>query len=242
MAQSDPPHPSGIPDNSTSPDVILIADDDEFFRMALRTILTKIVEGAQIQETSSLDEAVEYLSETGTVTLALFDLNMPGMESAANLRAVRECFPQTLVAVVSASRRRADILLALEAGAHGYIPKRLGVVELAAAIQTVRSGAIYVPASITDLSGTEGEPNRPLNASVAARPAASEMGLTPRQRDVLELIVQGMSNKEIARALGLGEGTVKVHVAALFRVLGVTSRTGAAAAGIRMLELRPSQH
>ncbi len=242
MASSGSPHQNRVRQRSTAGELILIADDDEFFRMALRTILTKTFDGAQIIETASLDEAVEYLSETGTVTLALFDLNMPGMESAANLRAVRECFPQTLVTVVSASRRRADILLALEAGAHGYIPKRLGVVELAAAIQTVRSGAIYVPASITDLSGTEGEPNRPLIASVAASPSASEMGLTPRQRDVLELIVQGMSNREIARALNLGEGTVKVHVAALFRVLGVTSRTGAAAAGIRLLEPRPGQN
>src|SRR4028118_2177640 len=171
MASSAPPHQNRVRQRSTGGDVILIADDDEFFRIALRAILTKIVEGAQIIETASLDEAVECLSETGTVTLALFDLNMPGMESAASLRAVRECFPQTLVAVVSASRRRADILLAIEAGAHGYIPKSLGVAELAAAIQTVRSGTIYVPASLTDLSGTEGEPNRSLTTRVAARPS-----------------------------------------------------------------------
>jgi DNA-binding NarL/FixJ family response regulator len=242
MALSDPRHPGGAPGKSTTGDVILIADDDEFFRVALRTILTMTFDGAQIIETASLDEAVECLSETSTVTLALFDLNMPGMESAASLRAVRECFPDVKVAMVSASRRRNDILLALEAGAHGYIPKALGAVEMAAAITTVRSGSIYVPALLTDLSGTEGEPNRPLIASAPTSPPAPETGLTPRQRDVLELIVQGMSNKEIARALGLGEGTVKVHVAALFRVLGVTSRTGAAAAGIRLLEPRPGQH
>ena len=242
MALSDPRHPGGAAGKSTTGDVILIADDDEFFRVAVRTILAMTFDGAQIIETASLDEAVEQLSETRTVTLALFDLNMPGMESAASLRAVRECFPDVKVAMVSASKRRSDILLALEAGAHGYIPKGLGVVELAAAIQAVRSGTIYVPASLTDLSGTEGEPNRSLTTRVAARPSASEMGLSPRQHQVLELLVQGKSNKEIARALKLGEGTVKVHVAALFRVLGVTSRSAAAAAGFRMLEPRTEQH
>src|SRR5687767_11174223 len=113
MASSDPLHRGETRQRSTGGEAILIADDDEFFRMALRTILTRSVEGVQILETASLDEAVERLSEAGPVALALFDLAMPGMESAASLRAVRECFPQTLVAVVSASRRRADILLAL---------------------------------------------------------------------------------------------------------------------------------
>ena len=238
MASSKPHRNTGTHPRSTSAEIILIADDDEFFRMALRTILTRTVEDAQILETASLDDAVECLSQTGTVALALFDLNMPGMESAASLRAIRDCFPDVRVAMVSASRRRADILLALEAGAHGYIPKGLGAVEMAAAIKAVRSGVIYVPASLTDLSGTEVQPARLPTASAAAIPPAPEIGLTPRQRDVLELVVQGKSNKEIARVLGLGEGTVKVHVAALFRVLGVTSRTAAAAAGFRILESR----
>lgn len=236
MAQTDPPHPSGIRQTSTGSEVILIADDDEFFRMALRTILMKTIEGAQIRETTSLDEAVECLSQTSNVTLALFDLNMPGMESAASLRAVRECFPHILVAVVSASRRRDDILLALEAGAHGYIPKGLGAVELAQAIKTVRSGSIYVPVSMADLRVAEEKPPALRLRSTPVVPNPDEPSLTPRQRDVLELIVQGMSNKEIARALDLGEGTVKVHVAALFRALGITSRAAAAAAGIRLLK------
>ena len=248
MKPGKPPRNTEARPRSTSAELILIADDDEFFRVALRTILTMSFEGAQIIETASLDEAVERLSEVNDVSLAIFDLAMPGMESAASLRAVRECFPDVKVAMVSASKRRSDILQALEAGAHGYIPKGLGVVELAAAIKTVRSGAIYVPASLTDLSGTEGEPNRPLIASAAAAPptpaspSTPELGLTPRQQDVLEHLVQGKSNKEIARALKLGEGTVKVHVAALFRALGVTSRSAAAAVGFRLLEPPPGQH
>jgi DNA-binding NarL/FixJ family response regulator len=243
MPPTDPRHPGGMGPQSAGGELILVADDDEFFRMALRTILLRTVEGAEVIETASLDEALERLAETGNVTLALFDLNMPGMESAASLRAVRECFPDVQVAVVSASRRRDDMLLALEAGAHGYIPKSLGVAELATAIKVVRSGTIYVPTFIADLSGTEGEPNRPLTTTNSPAPdtsAGSLPHLSPRQSQVMMLIAQGRSNKEIARDLGLGEGTVKVHVAALFRALEVTSRTAVAAAATRLLRSHES--
>jgi DNA-binding NarL/FixJ family response regulator len=215
--------------------VYLIADDDEFFRVAMSNILRQKVGGAEVIETGSLDEAIEQLSEAGKVALALFDLAMPGMESAASLRAVRQCFPDTQVAVVSASTRRSDVLLALEAGAHGYIPKGLGIAELARALQMIRAGSIYVPTLLADLTGTENEPT-PLVMRPSASVSDPSAGLTRRQRDVLQLVVQGLANKEIARALNLGEGTIKVHVAALFRVLGVTSRSAAAAVGVRLLQ------
>lgn len=213
----------------------LVADDDEFFRMALRSILTKQLGFSEVIETASYDEAVERLSEGQGVAIALFDLAMPGMEGAASLRAIRECFPDTQAAMVSASTRRTDVLLALEAGAHGYVPKSLGVAELARALQAITEGTIYVPAFIADLATTVGELNLPLGSSLS-RPDQPDPSLTTRQRQVLDHLVAGRSNKEIARALNLGEGTVKVHVAALFRVLGVTSRAAAAAAGARLIQ------
>lgn len=212
----------------------LVADDDEFFRMALRSILQGRLGFAEVIETGSLDEAVERLSEAGRADLALFDLAMPGMESAASLRAVRECFPDLKVAVVSASSRRSDILLALQAGVHGYVPKSLGAKDLAKALEAIEGGTIYVPGLLADVSAEREPASSPLLQRVEEA-ADSVQNLTPRQRDVLHLIVQGKSNKEIARALNLGEGTVKVHVAALFRVLGVTSRSAAAAAGSRLM-------
>ena len=115
--------------------VALIADDDEFFRMALATILTGKLGFSDVVQTASLDEAVEKLSARGDVSLALFDLAMPGMESPASLRAVRDCFTKLKIAVVSGSMRRRDILSALEAGVHGYVPKGLGVAELAHAAE-----------------------------------------------------------------------------------------------------------
>ena len=125
--------------------IALIADDDEFFRMALATILTSKLKFAEVVQAASLDEAVEKLSARPDISLSLFDLAMPGMESPANLRAVRDCFETLRVAVVSSSKNRQDILSALEAGVHGYVPKGLGVADLAHALQLIVDGVIYVP-------------------------------------------------------------------------------------------------
>ena len=213
----------------------LVADDDEFFRAALSAILTKQIGFAKVIEAASLDEALEQLGTQEEISAAFFDLSMPGMRSPANLKAVRECFPSTWVAVVSSSKRRHDILLALEAGVHGYVPKSLGTKGLTAALRTILGGEIYIPPSLADLSSNSEKPTDQLLPGGASANSESAAGLTPRQRDTLALLVQGKSNKEIARTLNLSEGTVKVHIAALFRNLGVHKRSGAAAAGARLL-------
>jgi len=210
--------------------VALIADDDEFFRVALKNILLDQFAFDEIIETASFDEAMERLPQRHDISLALFDLAMAGMASAATLKAVRECFPEIRVAVVSASNRREDILLALEAGVHGFVPKGLGIELLVDALNIIVDGMIYVPPSLADLDAAAAEP-----PPCAARATDRMSVFTPRQTDVLQLISQGKSNKEIARALKLGEGTVKVHVAALFRVLSVSSRAAAAVAGSQLL-------
>ena len=214
--------------------VALVADDDEFFRMAIKSILVQRFGVSEVVEVGSLDEAVERLGERGDITIALFDLAMPGMQGPANLGAVRETFPEILVAMVSGSRRRQDILTALQAGAHGYIPKGMGVDELTHALKTILEGAIYVPPLLAEIPSAE---ELALLHPEIDRRAAPEVltRLTPRQHDVLELLVQGRSNKEIARQLDLGEGTVKIHLAALFRNLGVRNRSMAAVAGAQLL-------
>ncbi|MGH1569398.1 LuxR C-terminal-related transcriptional regulator [Methylobacterium sp. P31] len=202
--------------------------------MALRGILQTRFGFAEVIETGSLDEAIEHLGRREDVALALFDLAMPGMEGAGSLRAVREVRPTTLAAIVSGSKRRRDILQALEAGGHGYIPKGFGVAELGQALEMILKGFIYVPALLAEITDEPAVPPAQVSAGVP-----SSGSFTPRQTEVLELIVQGKSNKEIARALNLGEGTVKIHVAALFRNLGVSSRSAAAAIGVRALQAGP---
>ncbi len=214
--------------------VALVADDDEFFRMAISSILLERIGVAEVIEVGSLDEAMDRLGERSDITIALFDLAMPGMQGPANLGAVRETFPDILAAVVSASRRRQDILTTLDAGAHGYVPKGMGVEDLTHALKSILEGTIYVPPLLAQVSA---EDQGGSQYSGAERRSAPDVlaRLTPRQRDVLELLVKGQSNKEIARSLDLGEGTVKIHLAALFRNLGVRNRATAAVAGAQLI-------
>jgi DNA-binding NarL/FixJ family response regulator len=213
----------------------LVADDDEFFRMALNGILTRQLAFSRVIEVGSFDDAMEQLGNDPSLTLALFDLSMPGITSAANLCAVRECAPATKLIVVSGSNARRDVMMSLDAGVHGYVPKNLGPVELARALESVLGGAIFVPPFLAEIA----EPVK-IDAALEqpqARPGADLIrSLTSRQLEVLKLLVKGHANKEIAKALNLGEGTVKIHVAALFRSLKVQNRSAAAAMGARMLE------
>jgi DNA-binding NarL/FixJ family response regulator len=211
----------------------LIADDDAFFRIALGALLTRQLGFTTILEAGSLDDALDLLGTRPEISLALFDLSMPGMKQAASLAAVRECAEHVTLAVVSGSSARHDILAALGAGVHGYIPKALGPAELVKALETVLAGQIFVPPVLAQAGTVEtisppASPDRAQDALVR---------LTQRQREVLQALVAGRSNKEIARQLGLGEGTVKIHVAALLRTLQLPNRAAAAAFGARLPEL-----
>lgn len=216
----------------TSSCVALVADPDQYFRLALDTILTTRLGFSIVHQTASLDEALDYLLRQPYASLGLFELDMPGMRSAASLTAVRDCFPSVRVVVVSTSTRRQDILIALDAGVHGYIPKNVSPSELMAALKMVIDGAVYVPPAIASTASLSVE-----GQVLTARPPKNSPAdtLTPRQREVLELLMEGKSNKEIARTLSLGEGTVKIHMAALFRAFGVNTRAAAAAAGTQLL-------
>ncbi|WP_445503251.1 LuxR C-terminal-related transcriptional regulator [Microvirga sp. G4-2] len=212
--------------------VALIADDDEYFRLALQTILINRLGFSSVVQAASLDEAVEHLSQKPSKSLAIFDHRIPGIKSAACLTAVRDCFPNLRLAVVSTSHRKQDILAALDAGVHGYVPKTISPTQLIEALRLIMDGLIYVPPSVSAITPAS-DGVQVLKAVPAKRPPIET--LTPRQREVLELLMQGKSNKEIARTLSLGEGTVKVHMAALFRVFGARSRAAVAAAGSQLL-------
>jgi len=217
--------------------VAIVADDHALFRMALAAILSTRLKFTRVIETPSLDEALERLADTPDVRLALFDLAMPGMAGAASLAAVRECYPRIKAAVVSGSIERNDVLQALQAGVHGYIPKGIDAEHLAEALRMILDGWIYVPAFVADLPPGDEPTQRlagPAGAPSSAGAGGEAVALSPRQREVLELLVLGRSNKEIARTLNLGEGTIKVHMAALFRALGVNNRSSAVAAAVRM--------
>ncbi|NYS26730.1 response regulator transcription factor [Rhodobacteraceae bacterium 2376] len=217
---------------STNGSMALTADDDEFFRLALRVVLTEKLHIPEVLETGSLDDAIEAMSINEAVRFAFFDLNMEGLDTFSGIRATREAFPYVRVAVVSASRDRWDVLRALDAGAHGFVPKGDGVKQMEEAINLIVNGGIYVPEFIADIQGVEnGAPGQSFEGTTPEERHLEN--LTPRQNDVLTHVIKGMSNKEIARAMSVSESTVKFHVASLCLRLGVKNRTQIAAQASR---------
>lgn len=210
----------------------IVADDHELFRAALAEILRREFGFGLVIEAGSLDDAVDLLGRTSNVAFASIDLAMPGMNGEASLLSIREEYPDIRLAVITGSERREDILLALDAGVHGYIPKTLKIAEIAAALRTILEGRIFVPPVLANKAFPSTRRNQVAPAVPHAPPRLS--GLSPRQRAVLDLISLGKSNKEIAHELRLAEGTVKVHVSALFRTLGTHNRMGAVAAIARL--------
>ena len=213
------------------PGSAVVADDQELSRIAFSAILSKHLGFDRVAEAATLDEALDHLAFDRSIELALIDLVMPGMVNATGFAAVREGFPDVKLVAISGSSLREDILLALRSGVHGYIIKDASVSEMTRALRMVMEGVIYVPPLLA-------QPE--LRLPDAAPPSLEAdddppIALTPRQRDVLRLITDGRSNKEIARTLDLGEGTVKIHTAALFRVLNVSNRSAAAVVGARLL-------
>ena len=205
------------------PRIAVVADDHELPRAALSALLKGRLGFERVIETASLDEAFERLGEEPDVALALFDLDMPGVKDAFSQQAVREIHPAMKTAVVSGSTRREDMLAALAAGVHGYVPKCLSLGAMETALGDILGGRIFVPPSIAELSPARG-------VAPLSRPPA----LTDRQRDVLRLLIDTPSNNEIARALGLGLGTVKIHLAGLYRALGGGGRAEAGEPAARL--------
>jgi len=183
----------------------------------------------KVIEAESFADALKRLDDPD-LTLAIFDLGMPGIAGPHDLMLVRQRRPEVRVVVLTASESRNDILTALSAGVHGFIIKSERTDALLSRLRYVASGEIYVPPIVAEVHGAaDGEPASGYEAE------GEELTLSDRQRDVLKGLVKGLSNKEIARQLGLSEGTVKMHIAALFRVLKATNRAHAAALGKHLL-------
>lgn len=199
----------------------LIADDHELFRSGMKQLLVDALHAGDVREAETMDQALEILTNEGGGDLVLVDWRMPGMSGAESLAALRDGFPEAKVAVISAWEERADILAALGAGVHGYIPKSLPSAQIATALQGILDGRIYVPAA---MGKRDGGPE-----AGAGSAKLDQDKLTLRQKDVLAELLKGQASKEIARTLDIAEGTVKIHLAAIYRALGVRTRAEAIA-------------
>lgn len=218
---------------------LLIADDHPLVRRALSLTMERVGSVTRILEAESLPAALDLLRSHPDVELFLMDLSMPGISGLDGLEAALAAARGVPVAVVSADERAETAVGALGRGAVGYLPKSLPEDVMRAALSLILAGGIYVPPLVAadafqrmlqreHGAANQGRPGGAGNPAPAARAA-----LTARQREVLELVIEGLSNKEIAEHLGLSEATVKVHITAILRVYGVNNRAKAISAARR---------
>lgn len=195
---------------------VLLVDDHYLIRVGLANVLSFEPDIEVCAEAESGDDALE-LYRLHRPDVTVMDLRMPGTDGLATLAALhREC-PGARVIILSNYTGADEIHAALQGGAASYLPKTVGQPELLKAIRLVAQGRTYVPPEIA--------------VRLAERLPCDE--LTAREHEVLALVVEGVSNAEIARRLGIAGGTVKNHISSIFEKLGVTQRTEAVAAAIR---------
>jgi DNA-binding NarL/FixJ family response regulator len=211
---------------------IFLIDDHLLYRTALRGALETLIAKTQVFEADSLEAARDQFDPDGHIDLVLVDLTPPGVSSLEILRSVQECYPKTRFAAIAALVTRTDIVRGLDAGLYGLISKSQSDNEILNAIKDILSDHVYAPVSLTHVDARTVHASRAGGYDTAAPQDSTEARfdkLTRRQREVLPLLARGMSNKEIARALKIAEGTTKIHASSLLRVLGVRNRTEAAA-------------
>jgi DNA-binding NarL/FixJ family response regulator len=200
---------------------VMLADDHALFREGVRLVLESLVDGPlDVVEASDFIQALAAVRAEGDVDVALVDLSMPGMDGFSGIEALKRAAPDLHLVVVSASEQPSDVRRALDSGAHGYITKSSPSAAMLEAIRLVLSGETFISPGLEVPEGA--------GVCAAGDAEALRQTLTPRQRDVLAMLRQGKSNKEIARDLDLAEITVKLHVTAILRALSVENRTQAA--------------
>jgi DNA-binding NarL/FixJ family response regulator len=216
---------------------ILIADDHPLFREALQRTVVEEFSDHCFLEVDSLDSAIEAVSDEN-FELIFLDLNMPGMDGFNGLVSLRNRAPSVPIIVVSASEDPATVREAITYGASGFLPKSLSREDMVAAVRVVLDGGVYTPVLAC---GSEREFLR-----ADAHLVESIVQLSHQQRIVLQMLVSGRPNKQIAYELNIVESTVKAHVSAILRKLKVHSRTQAVLKAGKILthlndqSLRPS--
>ncbi|MBI1175508.1 MAG: response regulator [Sideroxydans sp.] len=209
---------------------ILLADDHALFRDGMRYVLQQLDKQVDILDASSFPEALQQVESHPGVDLALMDLNMPGSDGAASVRIFHLRHPEIPLVVVSGSDQRDDIERVMEFGAMGFVSKMSSGKVMLSALRMVLDGGVYLPPQLLQQTMAAME-----HGHMDKRSSRSnEFGLTVRQMEVLRHLAEGKPNKDIAREMNLAEGTIKIHVAAVFQSLHVNSRLEAVRAGQRL--------
>jgi DNA-binding NarL/FixJ family response regulator len=227
---------------------VLLVDDHPLILSALQSVIKGLGDHVTVVGAGSARAARDALKSENDFDLVLLDLQLGDSDGFDLLVEFRAGYPALPVVVVSASDRTSDVIRSIDLGAMGFVPKRATNETLFEALHMVMSGGIYVPpmsigsdasqAGRRSTDASAGQLNvvhkEASDSGFQTQPSLASLGLTPRQTDVLALLLKGNPNKLIARELGVSVETVKDHVAAVLRALGVSSRTQAVLAVSQM--------
>ena len=213
---------------------VLVVDDHAIIRQGRRAVLAQLGQPGdpvEVLEAAGYGEALACIAATPDIDLVLLDLRMPDVTGFAALADIEDRHPDVPVVLMTGEEDPALMREAFEHGALGFIPKSSAPPVILAALRLVLSGGTYVPPQAMGSLRPQAPPpkSEPMNAALVDR-----LGLTPRQTDVLTLLLAGKSNKVISRELNLAEGTVKNHVAAVLKALDVDTRVQAVIAAARL--------
>ena len=213
-----------VTEDSVDQAYVVVADRHALFRRGLVGVLMAAKPAWQLDEASVLDALIAGL-EAAEARIVVLDLDLPGLVEAGGIRSLRASYPAVTFVAMADSDDRNLILSCLAAGAQGYILRSATPKQFLQAMETVLAGGVFAPASLTGAPITA-LPSQPRGGTETGSALAH---LTGRQRDVFELLAEGCATKTIARRLDLAVGTVKVHLAAIYRSLGASSRLEALA-------------
>lgn len=206
---------------------ILVADDHKLVRDGLKPFLQELAPDVEILDAANMDEALGAAGTAGDLGLILLDLMMPGMDGLKGLEALRAKCPAVPVVIVSGFSSREHVVAAVQAGAAGFIPKTVSGTAMVNALRLVLSGEKYLPSStFFDEPGNQ----MSLPTATPSKPAGVPPPfdkLSRREAEILALLVEGRTNKEIALCLDLQEITIKVHLRNVYRKIGAANRAQA---------------
>ncbi|MCM2130141.1 response regulator [Larsenimonas rhizosphaerae] len=208
----------------------IVADDHPLFRAALTQALRQVASQAEIVEADTMEATVEAVTRHPDVDLILLDLHMPGAHGFSGLIQLRGQMPDIPVAVISGSEEVSVVRRSIDYGASGFVPKSASLDVIAQAIREILEGEVWLPPEMASSLGDSSEDETRFAEAIAS--------LTPQQFRVLNMLTEGMLNKQIAYDLNVSEATIKAHVTAILRKLGVHSRTQAVIAA-QKLEVEP---
>ena len=238
---------------------VLLVDDHPLILSALQAVIQNVGHGVTVLGVDSAAQARATLRDDPDFDLVMLDLALGDADGFDVLVEFRSTYPAVPVVVVSASDRASDVIRAIDSGAMGFVPKTSSHAELHEALRIIMTGSMYVPphmlglafgrgsgaaegaGGVTRGAGEAAAHDTPLGSAARPEshqklPSMKDLGLTPRQAEVLGLLLKGLPNKLIARELNLSVETVKDHVAAVLRALGVSSRTQAVLAVSQMTQ------